>query len=411
MTEVASPTRAVWTEHARADGRLLLVVDVRAIAGVAVALSLAGAPLVVAPLGRLGSPFAMLLVLPPLALALEAFGWRDRLARRLGRIRRPLARLLATYAMWLVMSSLLTLDVAAVAAASVGIAVAAEREEERRWQLGSAILGANGGSLLFPFSNLTNLVLVAATGVGFAAYTALAVGPELAVALALGMLLAWRARHAIHEPARTAVALPERPVADGPGDVGPATRAAGGVALAGALAAIATGLMGADVAVPFAISSAILTGAAVAGGRLDPRAIVRSIPLTGLGVIMLAAVAGGPIAVAASLLPRPDDSASGLVLALVVGGVLAAIANNLPAAAFGSVWLVGSHPAAVVAYLLGTNVVALATPHGSVATILARDIGKRQGVTIRGGRYVRSAWPYAVAGAAAGIIALALVAR
>lgn len=166
MTSIA---RLAWTERARGDDRLLLVVDLRPFAGLAVAAVLIGAPILAAPLGRLGSPFALLLVLPPLALALEAFGWRDRLARRLARIRRPLARLLTTYIVWLATSTLLTLDVAAVAAASVGIAVAADRDEERRWQLGGAILGANVGSLLLPFSNLTNLVLVAATGIGFVA--------------------------------------------------------------------------------------------------------------------------------------------------------------------------------------------------------------------------------------------------
>ncbi len=142
------------------------------------------APFLTTPLGRLSSPFALLVVLPPLALALEAFGWRERLASRLTQIRRPMPRLLATYAAWLATSAALTLDVAAVAAASVGIAVAGPRAWERRWQLGCAILGANVGSLLLPFSNLTNLVLVSASGIGFAAYVRAAVWPQVAAASA-----------------------------------------------------------------------------------------------------------------------------------------------------------------------------------------------------------------------------------
>jgi Na+/H+ antiporter NhaD/arsenite permease-like protein len=101
----------------------------------------------------------------------------------------------------------------------------------------------------------------------------------------------------------------------------------------------------------------------------------------------------------------------GLVLALVVGGGLAALVNNLPAAAFGAVWLVGAQPATVVAYLLGTNVVALASPHGSVATMLARAVGHRHGVGTPTTRYLRTAWAYAAAGAVAGLLALAVAAR
>ena len=123
------------------------------------------APIVSAPLNRLSSPFALLIVLPPLALALDAYGWSAQLAAPLRRLDPARVRLLGTYAVWLATSALLTLDVAAVAAASVGIGVAGRRADERRWQLGSAILGANVGSLLLPFSNLTNLILVSATGI------------------------------------------------------------------------------------------------------------------------------------------------------------------------------------------------------------------------------------------------------
>ncbi len=405
------PARVAWTERARHVQRLRLLVDLQPIGGLAVAAILIGAPFLAAPLGRLSSPFALLVVLPPLALALEAFGWRDWMARRLTRIRRPLARLLISYAMWLAASSLLTLDVAAVAAASVGIAVAADRDKERRWQLGGAILGANVGSLLLPFSNLTNLVLVAATGIGFAQYVGLAVGPQVAAAIAVGLLFAMRARAAIPDAPEAGVLVADS-VASGATRVTDSTaRAAGGVAVLGAMAAVAAGLVGADVAVPFAISGGILAGGAVMTGRLGVRAIVRSIPLAGLAVIAIAVIASGPIAIAAGLLPRPDASVSGLLLALVVGGVLAALVNNLPAAAFGAVWLIGAHPASVVAYLLGTNVLALATPHGSVATILARAVGHRHGVAIPTRQYLRFAWAYAAAGAVAGMLALVLVAR
>lgn len=392
--------------------RLLLVIDLRPVAGAAVAAILISAPLMAAPLGRLSSPFALLVTLPPLALALEAFGWRDQLAGRLARTRRPLVRLLSAYAVWLLTSTLLTLDVAAVAAASVGIAVAGNHDEERRWQLGGAILGANVGSLLLPFSNLTNLVLVSATGIGLGAYVGLAFWPQLAAALAVGLLLAVRARRHLVGRAGDGDTLQEVTSGDGRSRTADdAAGLAGGVAVVGALAAVAVGLAGGDMAVPFAISAGLLAGAAVATGRLDVRALVRSVPLAGLIIIGIAAAASGPIDLAAGLVPRPDASLGGLLLAVAVGTVLAAVANNLPAAAFGAVWLARAHPASIIAFLIGTNVGALATPHGSVATILSQAVGRRHGVTTPTRAYLRSAWRYASVGAIAGILALALANR
>jgi Na+/H+ antiporter NhaD/arsenite permease-like protein len=64
-----------------------------------------------------------------------------------------------------------------------------------------------------------------------------------------------------------------------------------------------------------------------------------------------------------------------------------------------------------VAFLIGTNVAALATPHGSVATILARAVGGRHGVVTPARAYLGSAWRYASIGAIAGILALALASR
>jgi len=102
---------------------------------------------------------------------------------------------------------------------------------------------------------------------------------------------------------------------------------------------------------------------------------------------------------------------SGLLLALAVGSALAAVANNLPATAFGAIWRAPARPASIIAYWIGTNVAALATPHGSVATILARAVGGRHSVGTPARAYLSSAWRYAAAGSIAGILALALVSR
>ena len=409
MTTLA---QIAWTERSSADDRLLLVLDLRPLAGLAVAAPLVAVPFLAAPLGRLSSPLALLVVLPPLALALEAFGWRDRLANRLIQIRRPLPRLLTTYAVWLVTSAAITLDVAAVAAASVGIAVAGGRSEERRWQLGGAILGSNVGSLLLPFSNLTNMVLVSASGIGFAAYVGIAALPQIAAALAVGALFALRAYGVLEASPETAAEEAHDPVRVGTVVVPEATaRVAGGVALLGATAAVVVGLAGGDMAVPFAASAAALVGTALATGRLAIRTVLHSIPLAGVAVIGVAAVAAGPMGLVAARLPQPNATPGGILLAATAGGLVAALANNLPAAAFGAVWLARVHPASIVAYLIGTNIASLATPHGSVATILARTVGGRHGVETPVRTYLASAWRYALVGSAAAILALVLVAR
>ena len=288
--------------------------------------------------------------------------------------------------------------------------MAGDRDHERRWQLGGAILGANVGSLLLPFSNLTNMVLISASGIGFAAYVGAAVWPQIAAALAVGVLFALRARRVVTDAADPRGEATRDPVPGLVSGQDATARVAGGVAVLGALAAVVVGVEGGDMAVPFAASAAVLIGVSVATGRLAVRTVLRSIPLAGVTVIVFASVASGPISFAAGR-PEPDATLGGIVLAAAVGSVLAALANNLPAAAFGAVWLARAHPASIVAFLIGTNVAALATPHGSVATILARAVGGRHGVETPARAYLASPWRYAVVGSVAAIAALALVTR
>lgn len=382
------------------------VIDLPMAKAVLLAGILAAIPLLVAPLGRLASPFALLVVLPPLALSLEAFGWATRLARRLAHIRTPVGRLLATYVVSISTSATLTLDVAAVTAPCVGIEVAGDQPVERRWQLNAAILGANVGSLLLPFSNLTNLVLVSASGISFVDYVGLSVGPQIAIAVALSALLVIRAGRALraetvpHEVGRRDPIATETPIAH------PASSIVGAVACAGALLAVAAGLTGLDMAIPFAVSAGLAAGIAISAGRLRPRTVLESIPASGLAVVLGAAVLSALIDTAAVSIPQPDQHLTGLMFALCVGGLLSLVANNLPAAAFGAIWLAHAHPTAILAFLIGTNVLAVATPHGSVATLLGRSVGARLGVVTCLGSYLSSAWPYAVVGGLAGLAAL-----
>ena len=366
-------------------------------------------------LGRLGDPFALLVVLPPLAIGLAAFGFRDVLAIRIAAIPSPEVRLVGAYGLWLLTSAFLTLDVAAVASGSVAMAVGRDREE-RHWQLGAAVLGSNVGSLLFPFSNLTNLVLVAGTGIGLGAYLAASIPAQVAAAVACGALLLVRFGDARDAEDGRVPAADDPPIRYRPArrDVAwtedrSATFAAG-IAAAVAVSAIVSGFTGGSMVWPFVAGGAILAAWAVGSGRVQPRRFVEAAPIVPLAIVVVAALAGGPIAAVAELLPKPHVAEPLTLLAVMVaGGALAATINNLPAAAFGAGWLSGAPVPVVVAWLVGTNIAALITPHGSVATLLGRAAAGRHGPTSSVGDYLAGAWRYAVVASLAAIGGLVVV--
>ncbi|HTS14141.1 MAG TPA: hypothetical protein VMH24_00620, partial [Candidatus Sulfotelmatobacter sp.] len=179
----------------------------------------------------------------------------------------------------------------------------------------------------------------------------------------------------------------------------------------GALAAIAVGLAGGDVAFVFAITTAVVVTLAVVSRRPGAGAgdLLRSIPPAAVAVVLFAAVAVGPARGVAAMLPRPQDALPSVlalpVIALVGGGIAMSV-NNLPAAAFGAIWLQGAGPDAVVAYLIGTDLFAIATPHGSVATMLCRQLAARARVVIGVREHLATAWLPALAAGVPATIAL-----
>jgi arsenical pump membrane protein len=351
-------------------------------------------------------------VLPPLAITLAGFGLRDILATRIAMIRSSERRLAAAYVLWLGTSAILTLDVAAAAAGSVAMAIGRDRVE-RRWQLGAAVLGTNIGSLLFPFSNLTNLILVSAAGMSLGTYLAGSIPAQLAAAVAAGVLLVARF---VHEQDSD---LDDRPTSDDPpvrfvpdsiDPARPVDRApmlAASIAAAAAVVAIIAGFAGGSLVAPFIAASAVLVAWSIGSGRISPRAIVAAIPWKPLGIVVLAALASGPISAVAAGIPRVHSADPiGIGLIAIAGAVLAAVVNNLPAALFGAVWLAASPPAAILAWLIGTNFAALVTPHGSLATMLARSAARRHGPTPTVRDYLGAAWRYAAATSVAAIAVL-----
>jgi Na+/H+ antiporter NhaD/arsenite permease-like protein len=318
------------------------------------------------------------------------------------------------------MSALLTLDVAAVVAVPVGLAIARRHGREGRSHVAAALVGANVGSLVFPFSNLTNLVLVAGTGIGFGAFVAEAWLPQVAAALGAGVVLALRARSlerrgASDDERATSVERrhPTEVGDDEAGPLGPFGVASGALAVVGALGAVVLGFAEGDVASELTMVAATITALALVDGRLRLPSVARAVPVAPVLVLLAAAVLREPIASLAGYLPRPDvlvSPALALPLIALVGGTLAATVNNLPAAAFGGIWLAGAGGPAIVAYLIGTNILALVTPHGSVATMLGRSLAHRGGVEITPRDYLWRGWRYAIAGAVPALVVVVLAA-
>lgn len=371
------------------------------------AAAIALAALVSVPLGTLRGTFLLVIVLPPMAHALVRLGWTDAVTGLLARVAGTRAVVLAAYALWLAIAALLGLDVAAVVAVPVGLQLAARGRGTAADHVGAAICGSNVGSMLFPFSNLTSLLVVAASGVSFGAFVRAALLPQLAAALAVGVVLWLRVarsadRDDIPLPASDDLGASER-LPRGAG------RVIAGVATLGVAAgAPLVGLAGGDVAVVFAAGAALVCGAAVAAGVTN-RELARTLPVAPIAIVIGAAAAAPVARMIAGLLPTSGGGVLALVTVAAVGGLLASVANNLPAAFVGSVWLRGAPVSVVIAYLIGTNILAVATPHGSVATMLCRSLAARGGVPMPAARHLRNGWRYAVAGGAAACAALIVI--
>lgn len=102
----------------------------------------------------------------------------------------------------------------------------------------------------------------------------------------------------------------------------------------------------------------------------------------------------------------PSGEVAWIIVVAVVGGVLAAAVNNLPAAAFGAVWLAAARPVTLVAFLVGTKILAIATPHGSLATMLSHAVADRRGRPVDRRRYLRRPWRDALLVGAAALLAV-----
>jgi arsenical pump membrane protein len=328
----------------------------------AVAVALASAAAV-----ALGAPVRpALTVAAPLVAFLGAALTLATLAERSGLAERAAAALAAqargnTFALYGLVCMLCAVLTAAVSLdGAVVLMVPLLLALTRRWSAPfpalfmGVIAVANAASIAVPQGNPTNLVLIDRLGVSPAAFLAHMLVPGLAAATLCAAAVGLSERRALATPYR-----PPRP------EQTPLSRAERHAALALAAAALvawAAPLLGVAPWWPFAGAVAV----ALATRRERPRLVLPW---------RLATQVGGLLIVLDALAVRiPPESGVGLPALIGVAaivGAASAIANNLPVSVWAAAALAG--PSAYAA-TIGLAIGPLATPHGSVATLIASEL-------------------------------------
>ena len=250
---------------------------------------------------------------------------------------------------------------------------------------------ANAFSLALPQGNPANVVVMERAGLEPGEFVARLMLPALAATLVCAGAVAVAERAALRGPL-------------GPGAAGRAWSSDERVAAAGLAAAGAAGAAAPWVGVapwwPICAVAAVLLIVSWARGEPPRAAVPARVCLVVASLTVLAGAAAAPLVAtgwASSSLPA-------LVAVALVASALSGLVNNLPASAVLST-LLGSHPAVAGAALAGLSAGSLATPHGSVATVLALERAAPAGGGVAAG-YLRLWLPTATVAAAlaAGVV-------
>ena len=296
-----------------------------------------------------------------LAALVERSGLADRGALALARAARGNAMRLyvATCAACAVLTATLSLDGAVVVMVPVVLALARGWGAPRAALLAGTIAVANAVSIAVPLGNPTNLVVMDRLGLSAGEFVAHMLAPGLAAA---ALCAAWIGRRE-----RVALAAGCRVPDDAAAPLDRAQRHA--------LAALAAAALGGWLAAPLGIAPAWPFAAVAAAAVLSARPRLRPVVPWRLvtvvcGLLVVVSALGVQLRSPASVsLPELVAVAAGV-------GAAAALVNNLPAS-IGVAGLLSGGPTAYAA-LIGLGVGALATPHGSVATMIASDLAGGQ---------------------------------
>ena len=312
---------------------------------------------------------AAVLVLSELCASDGLFEWAGQFMA--GRSREDPQRLLVlVFAVAAVTTAVLSLDATVVLLTPVVFATAARVGVRPRPYVYACTHIANGGSLLLPVSNLTNLLAMSALGIGFAQFGLVMLLPWLAV---LGVeYLAFRWYFA--------------------GDLGLASGAGDGTAQPVALPRfsatvlaltlvgfVAASFVHVEVAWVAAAGALVLAVRAIRAGQVRVREVAGALNLPflafviALGIVVKAVVDNGLADLMSNLVPQ-GDSLLALLGWAALAAVLANVVNNLPAVLILLPLASGGGAGPALAVLIGVNVGPNLTYVGSLATLLWRRI-------------------------------------
>lgn len=269
----------------------------------------------------------------------------------------------------------LSLDATVVLLTPVVLATASRARLRPRPHVYACTHLANSASLLLPVSNLTNLLALRATGLGFGGFAARMALPWVAVVVVEYVVLRRYFRADLrHRPARQIDSgAPEY------------SRAAVGLVVATLAGFLLAAALGVPAVLAAGLGAAVLAGFALRRGRTSGRdlLVAANLPFAAfvlaLGVVVLAVTDSGMGEVIAGVLP----SGTSWLALLGVAGVAALAANllnNLPAVlVLAPLAASTGGPVAVLAVVLGVNLGPNLTYVGSLATLLWRRLLHAEG--------------------------------
>ena len=330
-----------------------------------------------------------------LTAAVERSGLFDQLALWTARAARGSGRALfiGIFLLGFAITALLSLDVTVIVLTPIVYALVGRLGVKPLPFLFVCTFVANNGSLLFPISNLTNLLAYGLLGLSFGGFAARMALPQLAALAAnIGLFLVIFRRDL---PRRfDPDTLPRHPEVR---DAAYLRIAALGLALV-LLALFACGLLGWPIATPALIGGAMLAALAVLQRQATARELAREISwglipfVIGMFTVIRSAqhlwlaALGDRLTLATHDLPA--------LLAMAFGTALGAnLVNNIPIIGTAIGLLANATPTAreplALAAVLGANLGSTVTPFGSLATMLWLTLIRRKGESLSTLRYMQ----------------------
>jgi arsenical pump membrane protein len=297
---------------------------------------------------------------------------------------RPQRLLAAVFVLASVVTAVLSLDAAVVLLTPVVFANAARLGARPRPHVYACTHLANTASVLLPVSNLTNLLVFAASGLTFTRFAAL---------MALPWLVAIGAEYAVFR--RFFASDLDAGAQPGPAAEPPEVPLFVVAVVACTLAGFAvTSAAGVNPAWAALAGAAALAARALAQRRTTPAAILgaANVPfllfVLALGIVVAVVVDNGLAGALGHLVPTGVTLPSLLGIA-ALAAVLANVINNLPAVLVLLPLAAPAGPGPVLAMLIGANIGPNLTYAGSLATLLWRRIAREYGTGVDVGEFTR----------------------